>query len=192
MSLRRLSVSGIFASLNQTTAPNLIHLSLERTFAASSVPTQTILDVLRGCPQLETVLVNILSGTLWDEPRPYTPVTLPKLRSIELGHGEVFVGLVVPLRFPPTVDVGFRGIFTTRETWPYKSIQHVLVAIDIESVTLAHIRHRADLGYRESDTCLVRFEGLQGSLEIVVVEQRGAPPSEPLGHYFHTLPNSTV
>jgi len=175
VSLRKLSVSGVFASLNQTTAPNLIHLSLERLSSASRVSAQTVLDVLRGCPQLETVLINILSGRQ-DEIRWDTPVALPKLRSIELGHGEVIDGLVVPLHFPPTVAVGFRGIFTSFKSWPYYSIHHVLSTIDIESVTLAHIQHEVGPGYKNRDTCLVRFEGPTGSLEVVFVERGNHNP----------------
>jgi len=168
VSLRRLSASGVLASLNQTTAPNLIHLSLERTSSASSMRAQTLLDLLRGCPQLETVLINIFSASR-GELRPYTPVALPKPRSIEPGHGEVPIGLVTSLCSPPTVAVGFRGILIVRQSWPYKSIKHVLTAVGIESVILAHIRHKPDLGYKGGDTC-------SRDPRIVVVEKRGRNP----------------
>ena len=173
-SIRRLSVSGFFVPINQITAPNLIHLSLEMTFSALETGERSALDMLRGCSQLETVLINIFSGG-GDTLQSCTPVTLPKLRSIELGFGETYSGLIVFLRFPPTVAVGFRGI-SLADSWPHESIQHALAPIDIESITLAHIRHKADLGHGTGDTCLIRFEGAKGSLEIAVVENYDRDP----------------
>jgi len=138
VSPRRLSVPGVFASLNQTTAPNLIHLSPERAYSALSIPAQTVLDVLRGYLQLETVLINVFSAW-WDEVRSYTPVTLPMLRSIELDHGEVFLDLAVSLRFSPVVAMGFRGIFAAR-----KSAIQIHTARTVGDRYRIHLSHISD------------------------------------------------
>ena len=181
MSLRRLLVSGIFVPPSQITAPNLTHLSLEKMiYSSSEITEQSIWNMLQRCSQLETILINIISSCS-DPLQTYTPFALPKLRSIELGYGEVEAGLVLPLRFPPTVAVGFRGISAEREFWPCESTQHVLSTIDIESVTLAHIRHSKDLRYWDGDTYLIRFEGFEGSLEITFVEKPGRNPFGPDG-----------
>lgn len=178
MFTHKLSVSGFLLPIDRITAPNLIHLSLENTISGfSRITIQSVLKMLQGCSQLETVLINILSdGT--GELQSYSPVNLPKLRSVELGRTEVWAGLVFPLRFHPGVAVGFRNIPATQVTWPRKSIRHVLGMVDIGSVTLAHIRHSEDVGY---DACLIRFEGSTGSLEITVLEELGRDPFGPDG-----------
>ena len=121
MSLRKLPISGFFVLISRITTPSLAHLFLENMISCSSCTTeQSILDVLRRCSQLETVLVNILSGqshTL--QSSRCTPVTLPKLRNIELGYGEFEVGPILLLRFPSTVAAGFRDIAEPRPP-PYK------------------------------------------------------------------------
>lgn len=177
MSMRKLSISGFFVPIDKITAPNLIHLSLEDTnFNFSETTVQSVLKMLRGCLQLETVLINILSES--QNLRSCRPVALPKLRSIELGFNEVCAGLVLPLHLPPGVAVGFRGIVTTGGTWAYEPIKHVLATIHIKSVTLAHIGHTKDIGH---DTFLIRFEGPTGSLEIIVLEEGHLDPFGPDG-----------
>ena len=184
-SLRKLLVSGFFVPINRITAPNLIHLSFETLLSSSGTTPQSILSMLQGCSQLETVLVNILSGGS-RTPRSHAPVTLPKLRSVELGHGETAARLPLHLRFPPTVAVGFRDI-TGPRPWSRESIQHVLATIDIETVTLAHIQQKADLGFREVDTYLIRFEGLESLPSSKWVT---GTPSALMGHCFRILHDS--
>ena len=163
-SMRKLSISGFFVLIDRITAPNLIHLSLENTTSTPRITVPFVLNMLRGCLQLETVLISILSDRRRTRagPHSYNPVTLQKLHSIELGCTEAQAGLVIPLLFPPGVAVGFRGIPANEETCPRESIQHVLATVDIKSVTLAYIQHE-DIG---DDTYLIRFEGPVGSLEI--------------------------
>jgi len=180
-SLRRLSISGFFVPIRWITAPNLIHLSLESTTSKSSKTTiKSVLDILRGCSQLETILINFL--TSWDTPHGlHTPVTLPKLRCIELGYTEVWCGLVLPLRFPPGVAVGFRGVSAIGGAWPCESIWHVLAMINIGAITLAHIRRTKNIGYGERDTCLIQFGGPKGSLEIILLPMDNQDPFGPNG-----------
>ena len=168
MSMRKLFVSGCLLPIDRITATNLIHLSLE-AFTFSRFTAQPVLDLLRGCSLLETVLISIISSTGSQHvPQSHGPVKLQKLHSIELGEFEVRSGLMTLLQFPPGVAVGFRGVNLHRPgTWPYESVRHVLATIDIESVTVSYIRHTA---YAEHDLYLLRFEGVEGSLEVNVSE----------------------
>ena len=178
MSLTKLLVSGFFVPIDQIAAPNLIHLSLETMVSGSSrITVQSILNMLQWCPQLETILIYIFLD-LSPVQESYTPVTLPKLHSIELGYAEIWSGLVIPLHFPPEVAAGFWGICSIDGTWPYESIQHVLATINIKSVTLAHIQHGQ---YREGNIYLICFEGPKGSLEIVFLEKHDRDPFGPDG-----------
>ena len=163
MSMRKLFVSGCPLSINRITASNLIHLSLE--FMDMSMTTALpVLDLLRGCSLLETALIYIApAGSSQHALQPPTPVTLPKLHALELGDFMVCSGLIIHLRFPPGVTVGFRDIKLDGTTWPCEPTQHVLVATSIESVTISHIRHSA---YTMYDSYLLRFEGPEGSLEV--------------------------
>lgn len=175
MSLRRLLVSGFFVPIDKITAPNLIHLCLEGVRFASGTTVPSVLSMLRGCPQLETILISFLAYMRRIQ-ELYAPVTLPKLRSIELGCSEVYAGLVIPLRFPASVAVGFRGVALLAHSWIQESIQHVLEAIDIQSVTLAHIRHDEEERSGDGEICLIRYEGPRGSLEIINLEGYGMDP----------------
>ena len=161
-SLRRLLVSGFTLPIDHIEAPNLIHLALETSYPGSEYTANSILDMLRGCPQLETVLLNCLVNPTRIQ-QSYPPITLPNLRSVELGYQEIWAGLVIPLRFPPAVAVAFRGMCVAADHMVRESIQHVLAAIDIQSVTLARI---VDGVYEE----LFRYEGPNGSLEITTLE----------------------
>ena len=170
--LRRLSVSGVPVPIDKITTPCLVHLSLEgHSDAFRDITTLSILNLLQGSPQLETILLNFLQHQAPIK-EPYTAVALPKLRTLELGLWEVSLRLVEPLRFPPTVAVGFRGISSLEDRWMDKTIRHILAAIDIQSITLAHIRHKRrkfDEGY----IYLIRYGGLEGSLEIMTCEEAG-------------------
>ena len=157
-SLRRLLVSGFTLPIDHIEAPNLIHLVLEALKPSSEYTAHSVLDILQGCPQLETVLLNCLVNPTEIQP-PYPPITLPNLRSIELGNGETQSGLILPLRFPPAVPVGFREMSILADSTVRESIQHILAGIDIQSVTLARLDD-GDCGE------LVRYEGPKGSLEI--------------------------
>ena len=163
--MRKLFVSGCLLPINRITATNLIHLSLE-VFHFSLITAQPVLDLLRGCLLLETVLINIISKAGSRHAlRSRNPVTLPKLHSIELGEFEVRSGLITHLRFPPGVAVGFQDMAFNRATWPCESIQHVLATTNVESVTVSHIRHSA---YTGDDFYLLRFEGSEGTLEVTI------------------------
>ena len=182
MSLRRLSVSGFRIPIDQITAPKLIHLSLKTMNPVSFKTVEPVLGMLRRCSQLETVLINILSCPP-PAPHTYTPVALPKLRSLELGCGEVYASLVVFLRFPSTIAVGFRGLsielFDLPCDWPHKSIHCVLGTIRTENITLAHIQNRVLENKKKGQTCLIRFEAPKGSLEILVVGGCSQDPFHP-------------
>ena len=168
-SMRRLFISGCFLPIDRVAAANLIHLSLE-SFHLSTITAQSVLNMLRGCLRVETVLINTISGDSIRHPlQSYKPVTLPKLHSIELGHFEVCSGLIIPLHFPQGVAVGFRSMCYDEETWPCESIRHVLATINIESVAVSHIRQ----GGCRDNSYLLRFEGSEGSLEVTAPEQPG-------------------
>jgi hypothetical protein len=98
-SLRELFVCRYSIPIDQLTAPNLVHLALEHTGCDRVVTVRCILDMLRGSPLLETLLITH-SGVSQDQTPDHSPVCLPKLRSIELGSYEVRCGLVLHLQFP--------------------------------------------------------------------------------------------
>ena len=163
-SLRELLVCRYPIPIGKINAPNLTHLALERTGYSRAVTVQAFLDMLRGCPLLETLLLNHLDhidgGT-----SPSHPVCLPHLRGIEVGVYEVYSGLITHLDFPPTVAAGFRmmSLDNVNGSIPsvvMASIQRVLQRIDIRSITLAAPLDSVYTGL------LFRFEGLQGSLEV--------------------------
>jgi len=164
-SLRELFVHRYSIPIEQLNAPNLAHLALEHTGYGRDVTVQSILETLRECPLLETLLITH-SCVSQDQIFYHSPVCLPKLRSIELGSYEVRCGLILHLQFPPDVIVGFRvmllkdvyGDVPMAVTDP---VQHVLGRIDIRCITLAASPH-----HEGGAKLLVRFEGLRGSLEI--------------------------
>ena len=172
-SLRRLLVSGFILPIDHIKAPNLIHLALETTEPGLEYTAHSVLDMLRGCPQLETVLVNCLVKPTRIQ-QSYPPITLPNLRSIELGDRETQAGLILPLRFPPATPVGFREMSVLADPTVRESIQHVLAAVDIQSVTLAQFDDTVDGKLARRDVGdygeLVRYEGPKGSLEITTHE----------------------
>ena len=122
--------------------------------------------MLRDCPLLETILVVNSHTHLQRITSDYSPVSLPNLHSIELGPRELHSELVTHLRFPPTVAAGFRsldGLDVFGDNIPsgvMASSRHVLGGIIIHTIILAIA---APHPY---DGSLVRFEGLDGSLEI--------------------------
>ena len=164
-SLRELFVHRYSIPIDQLNAPNLAHLALEHTGYGREVTVQSILDTLRGCPLLETLLIThscVSQDPIYD----YSPVCLPMLRSIELGSYEVRCGLILYLQFPPDVKVGFRAmllkdIYGDVPLVVMAPVQHVLGRIDIRCITLAASPH-----HEGGAKLLVRFEGLGGSLEI--------------------------
>ena len=163
-SLRELFVCRYSIPIDHLVAPNLVHLALEQGGYDPTI--KSTLDMLRGCPLLETPLVARSKGYM-DQNRGHSPVSLPHLRVIELGVSEVHSWLIIHLRFPPNVAAGFRGLFPRSicgQITPsvMATMQHVLRGVDIRRITLAappsFPRHRY----------LVRFEGAGGSLEITI------------------------
>ena len=163
-SLRELFLCRFSIPVDRLSAPNLVHLALEDTEGTRNVASQSILGVLRGCPRLKTLLiVNSGAGPL-DPTRDHPPVSLPNLRSLELGSPEVH--LTAYLQFPPNVAVGFRklgsdSVFGCVSPIVMAAMQRVLGRINIHRITLArHIPLGGDM------TNLIRFEGQRASLEI--------------------------
>jgi len=170
-SLRQLYVSLYSIPVDRLVAPNLVHLALDETGCSRAITVPSILGALRNSPRLETLFISNSSV----DPRPtrhHSPVSLPYLHSIELGSCEVRSDLVVHLQLPPNIAVGFRmlpvadvasvrGIRGDIPLAVVANMQHVLGRIDIRCITLAvppYPQVVPDL--------LVRFEGLQASLEI--------------------------
>ena len=164
-SLRRLLVSRYSIPIDQLVAPNLVHLALDEQGYRRNVTMQSILDALRGCPRLETLFIS--NSSIGQDPtRDHSPVSLPHLSSIELGAGEVHSGLVTHLRLPMNIAVAFRvlekvDIYDDIPPAVIAAMQHVLGKIDIRCITLA-----VPLFFQDDPDLLVRFEGLQASLEI--------------------------
>ena len=167
-SVRELFVFQYYVPIEKLKAPNLVHLALEITGnEPNSTTTQSILDMLRGCPLLETFLLDH-HDPLSSDGGGHPSVCLPRLRSIEVGVFEANLGLVPYLDFPRNVAVGLRriGFSDLRSVISNPVVtttQHVLGKIDIHSITLAAPITR-DFGVFTD--ILVRFEGLQGSLEM--------------------------
>jgi len=166
-SLRELFSRTYSIPIDQFTTPNLAHLALEQGDYQQNMTVQILLDMLRGFPLLETLLITG-SGVRRNSTRDHSPVSLPHLRSIEFGAYEVGSGLTTHLQFPPNVAAGFRAL-------PFSdicgdipleivaAIQHVLRRVDIHSITLA-----VPFDTREGVELLIRFEGLLGSLEVTI------------------------
>ena len=164
-SLRELFVCQYSIPIDQLTAPNLVHLALEEAGFRREVTVHSILDALRGCPRLETLFISH-SHVTQDPTRDPSPVSLPHLRSIELGADEVRSGLMAHLRLPSNIAAGFRMLPTTEiydDVPPtvLATIQHVLGRINIYCITFAAPPHP-----EEDFDLLVRFEGSGASLEI--------------------------
>jgi len=166
-SLRELLVSRYSTPIDQLTTKNLVHLALEQTEHHRALTVQSTLDILRGCPLLETLL--IIRSSIHQKPtRDHSPVSLPHLRSIELGLHEVHSGLVTHLLLPPNVATGFRMLSSTDMSGdiPLEFVtaaQHTLRRVDIRCITLAVALHS-----QRSTELLVCFEGLRGSLEMTI------------------------
>ena len=164
--LRNLFISRSPCPIHQLAAPNLIHLALEHTGYGHKTMIQAILDMLRRCPLLETLLLSFSDITLPVSPHEYFPVCLPHLRSIEVGAHEVRSGLITHLDFPKSVTAGLRGMRMS-DLWGnipstvMATTNYVLRGIDIYRITLSVVPNR--LGGVDA---LVRFEGPRGSLEI--------------------------
>jgi hypothetical protein len=62
-SLRELFVGHFFVPIDRLTAPNLVHLALEYRGHRQNITVQAILDALRGCPLLETLLLHYSEKT---------------------------------------------------------------------------------------------------------------------------------
>ena len=165
-SLRELFIRRYSIPIDQLAAPNLVHLALEQASHNRSFATLSILDVLRDCPLLETLFI-VDWGVQENPTRDHSPVSLPHLRSIELGVYEVHSGLVAHLHLPPNVAAGFRMLWETDVGGDVPlevvaAVQHVLRRIDIRCITLAAPPHPQE----NKGGLLIRFAGLQGSLEI--------------------------
>ena len=163
-SLRELFVCQYTIPVAHFNAPNLAHLALQEPGYERALAVESILGILRGCPLLETLLIS--SSRVEQQPTgDHRPVSLPCLRSIELGIDEVRSGLVPHLRLSPDIAVGFRDLSPVELCGDVPSaivaMQHVLGRFDIRCITLiVSSPPRGDLDL------LIRFEGLQASLEI--------------------------
>ena len=168
-SIRELFVCRYPVPFDQLTAPNLTHLALDEVGSERPVAAQTVLDTLRGCPLLETLFLTCfgLGDGPGHPPHDRLSVSLPHLRSIELGADE-FRSLIPYLLFPQNVAVGFRmrarsDVWFSDSLAKMAAMQHVLGRIDVRSITIAF----GPTGpYLDGMGLLVRFEGYCGSLEI--------------------------
>ena len=177
-SLRELLIRKFRIPNGWSSSPNLIHLALEDTWSYQKVTVQSILDVLCGCPLLETLLL-VDSGSYLNPTHDTSPVSLPNLRSIELGSFEVRCGLTVCLRFPRNAAVGFRGLTTVDVCQGISPIVmaamlHVLGKFNIRRITFLTPKFRS---HQRKVALLIRFEGLRGSLEITANFNRRSPES---------------
>ena len=180
-SLRELFDTQHIIPVDRLTVPNLVHLALEHTGyeGFESVTVQTILDMLSGCPLLETLLIGSSSAITPGPTRDRTSVRLPHLRCIEMGSFEVRSGLITYLDLPLGVSVGFRQMDLSdilRVDVPLTvlaSIQHVLGGIGIRCVTLA-----APPDSNSPRHLLIRFEGLRDSLEITTSSMYNHPQGQ--------------
>ena len=165
-SLRELFVHRYPILINRLTAPNLTHLAPDKAGPGRDITVQLILDVLRGCPLLETLFIA-QSDTPQGSTRDCSPVSLPHLRSIELGAREARSVLITRILFPPSVSVGFR-IRHESDVWNHSpltstaTMEHVLGRADVRCITLAV----GSPGSLRGRGFLVRLEWLCGSLEI--------------------------
>ena len=163
--LRELLLCQYAIPIDHLVAPNLVHLGLEG--GGYNVTVKSTLDMLRGCPLLETLLI-IHSIEYADQARDHSPVSLPHLRCVEMGLYEVYSGLLTYIPLPPNVASGFRTLFMAGicgEIRPsiMAAVQHVLRRVDIRCITLV-----APPSPDSDSYLLVRFEGPGGSLEIVI------------------------
>jgi len=165
LSLRQLFIRRCIIPIDQLAAPNLVYLALEQTGYRQDITLQSILNMLHGCPLLETLLIPY-SGIQRGGTRDHSPVRLPSLRSLELGPDEVHCGLVLHLQFPKKIAAGFRmmpihGMWYDVPQVVKATIRHALRRINIRCITLA-----APLRPIGILDLLIRFDGLGGSLEI--------------------------
>ena len=162
-SLRDLFVSRYSFPIDQLASPNLTHLALHHTGYEQNVTAQTILDMLRKCPLLETLLLNYSDAFPPITARGHPPVYLPHLRSIEMGVQEVRSGLITHLNFPKDITAGFR-IMQLSELWDNipSAMQLALENTDVCRVALTLAPNFQNSGL------LVHFEGSQDSLDINV------------------------
>jgi hypothetical protein len=70
----KLSVCQFPASIGQLTVPNLIYLALENVGEEQESTVQSILDMLHGCPLLETVLIIHAHTTPQETTLDHSPV----------------------------------------------------------------------------------------------------------------------
>ena len=164
-SLRELFVCQYSIPVAELAAPNLVHLALQEPGYGRDLTVGSILDMLRGCPSLETLLISY--SHIDQEPTgDHPPASLPRLRSIELGTDEVRSGLITHLRFPSDVAAGFRILPAAEVRGDVSptvvaTMQHVLKRFDICSITfVVSSPNPGDFDL------LIRFEGLRASLEI--------------------------
>jgi len=115
---------------------------------------------------LETLFI-VQSGTGQDPTHDLPVVSLPHLRSIELGAREARSGLISYLRFPSNIAVGFRmkvgsDLRGGNPLEDMTTMQHVLGSVNIHRITFA-VGSQGPVG---GSGLLVRLEWLRGSLEI--------------------------
>ena len=175
-SLRKLFVNRYSFPVDQLAAPNLIHLALDHAGHGQNVTVETILDMLRQFPLLETLLLAYSEILPTRTAHDHSQLCLPHLRSIEVGTHEIRCGLVTHLDFPKNITAGFRVMRlsdTLGDIPPAvtAAMQHVLGRIDIDRITLAMA---PNLRAKGNMKLLVRLEGPQDSLEMNIGSIRPA------------------
>ena len=164
-SLRELFAYRYLIPLEELNAPNLVHLALEEMGSYQIITTHTILKLLRRIPLLETLLISDIE-VQDDTGASHSSIPLPHLRSIEVGGVTVLSGFIACLDFPTSTAVALRDIDITdicEDVSPdlSRAMQCVFGRIDVRCITIA----TPSRSWVVSE-CFVRFEGVQGSLEI--------------------------
>ena len=176
-SLRELFVCQYSIPVDHFTAPNLAHLALQELGYGRALIVESILGMLRGCPLLETLLIS--SSHIDQAPASdHSTVSLPRLRSIELGFDEVRSVLISHLHLSQDIAVGFRDLSPADLCGDVPpgvvvTMQRVLGMFDIRCVTLA-----GSSPPRGDSSLFIRFEGLRASLEITTYAETSAELQE--------------
>jgi len=161
--LRELFISQHSISAESLSAPNLAHLALE--CIDNTLEVQSILGLLCGCPLLEILLIHCCTRT-WshDQTPDHSPINLPNLRILEFGPHEAT--LMLYLRFPPGVAVGFREIMFNNEHGYFPPAVAAAIQDMVERAGVRRIILAVPTPSKEGSELLIRFDGLGGSLEM--------------------------
>jgi len=163
LSLRELFISQYSISAESLSAPNLAHLALE--CIDNTLEVQSILGLLRGCPLLETLLIHWYTQT-WshDQTPDHSPINLSNPRILEFGPHEAT--LMLYLRFPPGVAVGFPEIMFSNEHGYFFPAVAATIQDMVERAGGRRIILAVPTPSKEGSELLIRFGGLGGSLEM--------------------------